>query len=101
METIKEKKNVIIVGLIFLLTIGIAIVTLFSKDVKLYDDETTKGNTSCNLLNGGLFCEEEDKIYFANPYDQTMLYSMDKDLTNVLSLHHQKMTDVIIGQQKI
>ena len=83
METIKEKKNVIIVGLIFLLTIGIAIVTLFSKDVKLYDDETTKGNTSCNLLNGGLFCEEEDKIYFANPYDQNMLYSMNKDLTNV------------------
>lgn len=45
------------------------------------------GNTSTNLLNGGLFAESGDTIYFANPYDQNSLYSMDKKLSHVKKLH--------------
>ena len=53
---------------------------------KFYDDESTIGNTSGNLLNGGLFCENEGKIYFANPYDENKLYCMDSDLSNAKKL---------------
>lgn len=43
----------------------------------------TVGNTSGNLNNGGLFCEKEGKIYFANVYDNGHLYSMNSDTTQV------------------
>ncbi len=59
---------------------------LYHNGPKFYDDESTTGNTSGNLLNGGLFCENEGKIYFANPYDENKLYSMDDDLSNVKKL---------------
>lgn len=64
------------------LIVVIMYVFITGKRVKFYDDEQTIGNTSGNLLNGGLFCENEGKIYFANPYDSNKLYSMDKDLSN-------------------
>lgn len=55
--------------------------------VKPYSDESTTGNTSTNLLNGGLFTKSGDKIYFANPYDENSLYSMDSDLSHVKKIH--------------
>lgn len=82
----KEKQNAlpkpaIIIAL--LLVVGLIIFFHFFHKVTLYDDENTTGNTSGNLLNGGLFCENGNTIYFANPYDQNMLYSMNSDLGNV------------------
>ncbi len=58
----------------------------------LYDDESTTGNTSGNLLNGGLFCEYDDLIYFANPYDQNRLYTMKSDLTDVKKLFDDRVS---------
>lgn len=76
------RKVVAIVAVIA--AIVILVVTFYLRGkVTLYSDETTTGNTSCNLLNGGLFCEVDDIIYFANPYDQNKLYKMDKDMSNV------------------
>lgn len=48
----------------------------WNSRIHYYSDEYTTGNTSTNLLNGGLFAESGDTIYFANPYDQNSLYSM-------------------------
>ena len=47
----------------------------------------TVGNTSGNLQNGGLFCENDGKVYFANPYDNHTLYSMNPDETEIEKLN--------------
>lgn len=41
----------------------------------------TVGNTAGNLLNAGLYCENEGKVYFANAYDNNTLYSMNPNET--------------------
>ena len=59
----KERKNIILIAvaavMIIVLAIGFRLLNRTS-----YNDENTLGNTSSNLLNGGLFCEIDDKIYF-------------------------------------
>lgn len=87
------KKNGILkrvfIGIIITAAIVLAVYLLVVKNrVQMYDDNSITGNTSGNLLNGGLFCENEGKIYFANPYDSNKLYSMDNNLENV-----KKLTD--------
>lgn len=52
-----------------------------------YNNENAVGNSAGNLHNGGLFCEYNGKIYFANPYDNNYLYSMDSDCTNAKKLN--------------
>lgn len=47
----------------------------------------TVGNTAGNLQNGGLFCENEGKVYFSNPYDSNTLYSMNPDETEIEKLN--------------
>ena len=42
------------------------------------NNENAVGNTSGNLINGGLFCEYDNKIYFANPNDYNKLYVINK-----------------------
>lgn len=46
----------------------------------------TIGNSSGNLYNRGLFCENDGKVYFANPYDGYALYSMNTDETEIKKL---------------
>ena len=43
----------------------------------------TTGNTAGNLNNNGLYCEDEGIVYFANPYDNGALYSMNVDETDM------------------
>ena len=81
-----KKKNIVISCIAVIAIVGIFVLFYWMRKVHLYDDESTTGNTSGNLLNGGLFCEVDDKIYFANPYDQNMLYSMNSDLSKVKKL---------------
>ncbi|MCR4778117.1 MAG: DUF5050 domain-containing protein [Lachnospiraceae bacterium] len=35
------------------------------------------GNTTCNLYNGGIFCEYDGEIYFCNPLDNECMYAVD------------------------
>ncbi|MBQ3105640.1 MAG: DUF5050 domain-containing protein [Lachnospiraceae bacterium] len=46
----------------------------------------TLGNTPGNLINKGLFCENDGKVYFANAYDDYSLYSMNPDGTQAKKL---------------
>ena len=41
-----------------------------------FNDSYVNGNTAGNLYNGGLFCEYDGILYFANPNDHFRLYSM-------------------------
>lgn len=77
----KKKKyfSVLLSMVILLVFIGvIVIVRLSQRTVK--NEEGAEGNTACNLYNGGIFCEDEDRIYFSNLKDGGALYSMSKDL---------------------
>ena len=47
----------------------------------------TLGNTSGNLKNSGLFCEDDGVVYFANAYDDYTLYRMDPDESNIKKLN--------------
>lgn len=77
----KRVRSVLIWALVILAVAAIILFQYLMSRVAAYEEGTT-GNTSGNLLNGGLFCEDDGKIYFANPYDQNTLYVMDTDLTN-------------------
>lgn len=80
----KHPVGKIIGGVVAALAIVALLIGIYwSGQVKYYDDPAVKGNTSVNLLNGGLFSESDGKIYFANPYDQNTLYSMDENFENV------------------
>ncbi|MDF2473002.1 MAG: hypothetical protein K0R21_784 [Anaerocolumna sp.] len=56
----------------------------------VYNDADAYGNTPGNLLNGGLFSELDDKIYFSNPKDDGTLYLMDQDLSNFKKINDDK-----------
>lgn len=78
-----NKKPIIIFGSVVVVVTIAAIVFRLMSGVTLYSDDHTKGNTSCNLLNGGLFCKVDDTIYFANPQNGGTLYSMNTDLGKI------------------
>lgn len=54
----------------------------------------TVGNTAGNLNNGGLFCEDENKVYFANAYDNYTLYSMNPDETEIVKLSDARVSSL-------
>lgn len=75
------KKRIIGLGAVVLC---VAFILLYRYQTRFqYNDSNTIGNTSGNLLNDGLFCEEGGKIYFSNPDDDGCLYVMDSDLSHV------------------
>lgn len=81
-----NKKNLLIIGGIFLIIIIIALLFSIGLSVKMIPDDTI-GNTAGNLNNGGLFCEYNGKVYFSNAYDYGTLYVMNADETDVKKLN--------------
>lgn len=82
METYMKKK--IIYSIVFIGIIIAAIVIFIiikANSFKGYDEGTT-ANTPLNLINGGMFCEDDNRIYFANPNNKNYLYSMNNDLSD-------------------
>lgn len=71
------KKKIIAIVVIVLVVLGIGL-SMYLNRFK-YNDNDVVGNTSGNLNTGGLFCENDGYIYFANPYDNNKLYKMDLD----------------------
>lgn len=85
----KKKKKIITAIIVF---IGIAlsvtgiVLNMINKKF-IYNSDNEVGNSACNLYNGGLFCERDGKIYFANPADNNYLYRMNSDCTNPVRLN--------------
>ncbi len=48
----------------------------------LLSSAQTIGNTAGNLYNMGMFCESDGRIYFSNPNDDGVLYSMSTDMSD-------------------
>ena len=60
-----------IVAIAVLVVVVAVVVTLCLMPEFTYNDPDTVGNTAGNIYNGGVFCEYDNKVYFANPYDTT------------------------------
>lgn len=90
------KKNTIIICVTIAILIVIAVLLLFVGKIPM-NDAGTVGNTAGNLNNGGLFCESDDKVYFANAYDNYSLYSMNLDETDMKKLGVNQVSSINAG----
>lgn len=72
--------------ILFICTIAALGTFVFLSRRTIPNDENAIGNTAGNLLNGGLFCEKDGKIYFSNPKDRNSLYVMNSDMTKYKKL---------------
>ncbi len=82
------KKLLIMLSAITL--IGIVGVFIYSLNRTFYNDEEEQGNWAGNIMNGGLFCEQDDIIYFSNDNDNGSLYAMISGGTQFKKLHDDK-----------
>ena len=81
----KKLRTILITAIFILAAAGLLIMEFLSNRVT-ENPMGTVGNTGGNLLNNGLFCESEGIVYFANPYDEDTLYSMNVNETNLKKL---------------
>lgn len=78
-------KNKIILAVFLFLILILCIFGYLSQRTVMNDEQET-GNTAGNLNNKGLFCEQDQTVYFSNAYDHDVLYSMNPDETDVKRL---------------
>ena len=79
----KKAITISVITIIGLLLAVLIFLSIRSSRI-VYNNDNAIGNSAGNLNNGGLFCEYNDKIYFANPYDYNKLYVMNSDCTNAM-----------------
>lgn len=84
-----KKYTAILAVTLILLGVGTAV---FLSNRTIKNDEDGIGNTAANLLNGGLFCENDGRIYFSNPDDNGALYVMDSDMSHLKKLYNDNCT---------
>lgn len=65
------------------------------------NDGYVNGNTAGNLYNGGLFCERDGTIYFANPSDNNTLYSMNVNGSDLKKLSDDKVSFINVDDHYI
>ena len=96
----KNLKPILIFILILILAGGLAFLSYWSEKIPANPDGTI-GNTAGNLNNGGLFCEHEGRVYFANPEDSNCLYSMTVDETDVQKLYAGNVCNILTGGEYV
>ncbi len=81
-------KKVLFILIAILVIGGIIGAVVLSKYLSRIPDnpKDTIGNSSGNLNNRGLFCEDDGYIYFANKNDNNYLYRMEANGTNPVRL---------------
>ena len=81
-------KTIIILGILTVLIVGTLLVRAIVKKSQIIPPNApnTIGNTAGNLYNGGLFCEHDGIVYFANAYDNGSLYAMNPDQSNIVKI---------------
>ena len=85
-KTFKILITIAIIGVLIVLAVN------FPKEKVTFNEGYVNGNTSSNLYNGGLFCESNGTIFFANPNDADKLYSMDSNGQNLVKLSNDTVT---------
>jgi len=88
----KNKIPYIILSVFFICLIAFLFVLSVFDSITKQNDGTVLGNTAGNLYNGGLFCEYNGKIYFANHNDDNSLYRMNaSDCSGIEKLHSDRV----------
>ncbi len=82
-------KKVLII-LVIITIVAFAWVFVYSQGRTYFNEEEEVGNTAGNIFNGGLFCEQDGKIYFSNDNDDGALYVMNSNCTNIKKVHYDK-----------
>lgn len=70
--------------------IAIAGVLVYNANRTYYNEDNKTGNTTGNIYNGGLFCEQNGRIFFSNDAADGSLYVMNSDLSNVKMIYDDK-----------
>lgn len=90
-----KKKIIIITCIVLVVIIGAALSILRNAANHVPENPAgTVGNTSGNLYNGGLFCENDGYVYFSNPYDGNSLYCMRPDETEMKKLASTQVSSI-------
>lgn len=96
------KKNFIIVGILLLILIGaVGFTFYYFQNKTYYNSDFVNGNSAGNLYNGGLFCEKNGTVYFANPDDLYRLYSMDSKGSNLKKLSNDSVSYINVDDHYI
>lgn len=91
----------ILITLLALTLFGFLGILLYNHNRTYYNDENFAGNTSGNIYNGGLFCEQDGKIYFSNDNDDGSLYVMNNDTTNIRKVNIDKAAYINVDNNYI
>ncbi len=91
----KAKK--FLIGSLLVLLLGLLIFLYILSNRVAPVPEGTVGNSAGNLYNGGMFCEYNGKVYFANPYDGNALYVMDTDGSHMKKLIATSVSNICAG----
>ena len=86
---IKSIKHILVFLLIITIFAAIGVFT-YTSGRTYFNEDIEVGNTAGNLYNGGLFSEQDGKIYFSNDEDDGSLYVMDSDCTNIRKIYDDK-----------
>lgn len=92
----KTLRNILVILIPLLLTGVLCLVTYLSRRIPM-NPPGTIGNTAGNINNGGLFCQQENTVYFSNPYDGGSLYAMNADETNLRRINTLKVSNILAG----
>jgi len=95
----KNKKQTILVILVFILLLAAGIIALIFFGRTPMNPPGTVGNTAGNINNGGLFCEHEGTVYFSNKTEGGSLYAMDVNEGNIRRLNTLKTGNILAGGQ--
>lgn len=93
-------KQKIFTGVLIILIIGTIIFFQWEKRT-VFNSPNTIGNSSGNILNNGLFCEYDNKIYFSNYKDEGSLYSMDSNCSNYKKISSDAVTHINVAGKYI
>ena len=86
LKTIKR----LLIFLVIATVITVCSLLIYNSNRTYFNDDNEVGNTTGNLYNGGLFCEQDGKIFFSNDAADGSLYVMDTDLSDMKFVYDDK-----------
>jgi hypothetical protein len=93
------KRILIILAILTVVVTGS--VLIYSSGRTYYNNDDEIGNTTGNIINGGLFCENEGKIYFSNDMADGSLYVMNSDCSNIKKVSNDKAVYINVDENYI
>ena len=96
-------KKVISIIIMIVAVLGIGASVFYTKSITApkYNDTYVNGNTAGNLYNGGLYCEYDGMIYFANPKDGNRLYCVGTDGSDMKMLSEDSAGSINVDENYV